>query len=366
MNVAELFVNLGVKGADKSVTAIKDVRASLADVTSTSLATKAAMVGIFYELQQLTAQSNAFGASIQVFTNLTGLSGDKLQRWQYLMRQAHVSANETTQGIEALQRTMTNVVLNHGNPEGMTALGNTLGKNFDPSRIRDTMYMMDKLREYARTTKDVPDVANAILRSFIPNDNIIQALRTSEVDLNKINPKELYSDSEIEQLGKMSVGWDNLGNHIEKAIGRLNVQFGPTMLEDISQVTDSIIDLTAAFAKLTLQLHALEGLNYILKGWATLLDFGSELIDDVSSGALSGQTLKNVIKSNPFETNVPGPRPQGLMGAVHTGGNITNSIENNITVTMGENDAQAVGAAIGIHVGKMTNDAFRQIQQGGQ
>lgn len=222
MNIAEFFINIGIKGDSKTNKALKDTKSNLDDVKSTSLEAKAALIAILYGMEQIMSNAAQRGMELQQFGNLTGLSADKLQRWQYMARQSGESAEDMAGSIKNVQNAMTNMLLGKGAPEGLGVLAKTVG--FDSSKARDTFYVMDKLREYARTAP--PDMGNHILKSFGLSDDAIQTMRTSKVELDKIKPSQIYSSSEIAQLAKVQVAWANLWNTMKMFSGRLTAQFG--------------------------------------------------------------------------------------------------------------------------------------------
>lgn len=279
MNIGELFINLGIKGAEKAGQAIAGVTNSLKDVSSSGLAAKAAIVGVIYGLEQMMSASAKEGMGLQQFTNLTGISTDALQRWQFMARQSGVAAEEMSGSLKSVQDAMTAMLTGHGAPEGLTLLGQTVG--FDPSRARDTLYVMGKLREFAQATKDTPDIANRVLGSFGLSPGTIQMLRTSKVELDKINPKSIYSGGEIEQLSKVQVAWMNLSRSIEMAFGHLTAKKGLGIVSQIQQMTTSIIQLVTVLASVAEKLKIFEAIGEMIKGLAVSIGFISDQLEKV-------------------------------------------------------------------------------------
>ena len=50
LTVAEMFVNLGIKGSEKTVDAVNSVDKGISNIRSTSLEAKAAIVAMFYAI----------------------------------------------------------------------------------------------------------------------------------------------------------------------------------------------------------------------------------------------------------------------------------------------------------------------------
>lgn len=370
MRVGELFVNLGITGAEKAAGALGSVRDGLGKITTLSTEAKLGILGLFYGLEQLTTQSNRFGLGLDQFNRLTGLSTQELQKWQYLMRQSGVSAEETTSNVTALQKAMASIALNKGAPQGITALSNVLGRDFDVKKIQDPYYMLQKFREYSKRVKEkgggpaVEAVMNDILGSFHLTDNFLATLKTSTVDIDKIRPSELFNDREQATLSNMSIAWSNLGNQIEKSIGRLNVQFGPRLLGDIYRLVPQVFQLVKAFADLADKLRVLEGIGKVFKGWTMLLKEITDAVQVVNKEGLQG-LLPSKLAMESFGKDilqqVVGP-PQPT--AVGNTTDVTNNINTTVQVGPGAS-ADEIGIAAAKQINRVFNNTLRQIPQQG-
>lgn len=364
MKIAELFIQLGVKGADKAAGALSGMRGTLKDVTSTSLEAKAAIIGVMYGLERLMSASGQMGTNLTQFNNLTGLSADNLQRWQYLALKSGESADEMAGSIQGVQNAMTKMLLGQGAPTGITALANTIG--FDTSRARDTFYVMDKLREYAQRTKNIPDVANEILKSFGLSDKTIQALRTSTVDLTKVDPSHMYTSAQRAKLNDVNIGWTMLGDKIEHSFGKLNAKFGPKLISDISRLADQVLRMVDAFAALAEKLQVIQVIGESFKGWTEIFSTVTQMVNDVNGTSKkhnvnsllpSADSLKLFLKDM-IGQGAPKPEFAKHGAAAH----INNVNVNNHVTIHGVTNPDEVPK----HLNKMINDAYRQIPRGGQ
>lgn len=320
----------------------------------------AAISAAVYAFKEFSAQSNSAGMGIAQFNARTGQSEQALQRWQYLMRQSGVSTEETTGNLEGLQKAMTQLSIGKP-PEGFQAVNNILASNggFDRSRIKDTEYVLERLRKYAQLTKDNPAIANHVLESFGLSGNFIGGLRTSTVDINKVPRASLYSDKEVTSLSKMSVAWSNLGDKVQKAIGRLNIKFGPSLLKDLTLITDKMLILVNAVGTLAEKLHVLEGVAKVVSGLSLLTGAATDVADD-----LSGKNKQNrILPESGTVTNLFKDLMVNGLGSF-TGGT-TNQVTVNSSVTVsGAGHAADIGLQIGTHIKQEINKAFRQTPQG--
>lgn len=335
MKIAELFIQLGVKGADQTTSALKDVKSSMIDIGIATSAAVAAVSAAIYSFKQLSAQSNEAGKDLHQFEVFTGLSADRLQRWQYLALKSGVSAQQMAQDFKAVQGVISQMVLGKGRPEGLGALINTVG--FDVRRARDTEYVLNKLREYAQKTKGLPE-SNKILASFGLSNDVIQALKSSTLDLEKVSLNHRYAPGEIQALNSMAIAWSNLGDKVEHAIGRMNVRFGPSLLRDLTKLTDSILGLVTALGGLAEKLQ-------ILKGVAALTNLTTGLVNFASAGVAAASP--HLAAPAPLSTFLP-----------------SHSVTHNTTIHVdGSHDPELVAKTVKRHLDQQNNNAFRSLPQ---
>lgn len=245
MNIGELFISLGIKGADSTKSALTGVSSGLNDAKSSGLAAKAAIVGLVYGLERMMSASAKVGVDLQSFANSTGLSTEMLQKWQYASRQFGVGADEMAGTLKHVQNAMTDIMLNKGAPEGFSAFARSV--QLDGTRLKDTYYVMEKLQEYAK--KGDPAIAKKFVSSLV-GDNMFSALRQITADVKNLNPN-IYSDKESARLQKVNAGWANLADNVQKAMGHFNAKHGFQMINDIQKVTAEVLKLIEAFIKLS-------------------------------------------------------------------------------------------------------------------
>lgn len=287
MNIAELFINLGVKGADSAGKALKGVKDGLGEVKGMSLEAKAAIIGVIYGLERMMSQSAQMGTSLTNFNALTGMSAQQLQQWQYAARQAGVAGDEMAGSMKAVQSTMANMLLGKGAPEGMAMLANKVG--FDPARARDTAYVLQQLQKFAQSVPQ--DVGNTMLKSFGLSEGVIAAMRRNAFRPDVMAKAPTYSDKEVGALDKTNVAWSNLGNKVQMAFGHFTAKHGTQLVSDLDKIISAVIRLTEALTILSEKLGVFEKLGAILTGISAVVEGGSKFTDDLKKGKV-GEHLK--------------------------------------------------------------------------
>lgn len=246
MNLGQLFIGLGIKGTEKTVGALSNVKKGLEETKSMSLEAKAALVGAAYALEQLFAKSGATGTGLTNFNALTGLSTQQLQQWQFAARQAGVAGEELTGSVKSVQGAMSNLLLGKGSPEGLALVANKVG--FDVKKARDTFYVLQQLQKFAQSAP--ADVGNVALKSFGLSEGVIAAMRQGVFKPEMLSKAPVYNETQIKALDRANIGWMNLGNSIQMAIGRLNAAHGLTIVSGIQRVTTALIQLGEVFLKI--------------------------------------------------------------------------------------------------------------------
>lgn len=365
MTIAELWVNLGVKGSEKAVKATEGVKSSLGGVASEGLAAKAAIIGVMYGLERLMSQSGKTGTSLTQFAAFTGLSAETLQRWQYAARQAGESSDELTGNIKSVQGAMTAMLTGHGAPEGMAMLANKVG--FDATKARDTFYVLNKLQEYANATKGTPDLANRVMASFGLSDGTIAAMRRNAFQAKTLSAAPIYSDKETNQLNKVDVAWSNLGQKIEMAMGHLTAKHGMGLVKDISTLTSEVLKMADAFTILVEKLQVLQLIGEAFKGWGLIFKGVTDVVNTV--GKDKGGVLHGILNQGKSSLTGLGQAGKGAFMSLQdsiaapsvksTGGNKTNNtnINQNLHFQHDGKDHKRTGDS----TKKAVQDALRQM-----
>ena len=276
MNIGELFINLGIKGADKTVGQLSDVSKGMSDVKGMSIEAKAAILGAIYALQRLTAASGQTGTGLVNLEALTGASGKAIQQWRWAMVQAGGSADEIDGILKNLQKTMAGVDFSKGTPEGFAILAKAAG-GIDRSKIHDSIYMIGKMYDAIKNLdkllpKEKLGLTNFLGQNMGLTDNFLSAAHRKLFEPHILARAHIYGKGELRALDRANILWKNLASHIEMAIGHFNAMHGGKMVADITLVADAAIKLANALLKISEQLHVFQALSASLKGIADSVD----------------------------------------------------------------------------------------------
>ena len=279
MNIAELFIKLGVKGDGGAKKALTGVSTQLGEVKSMSLEAKAAILGVVYGLKSMMGFGMNLGTGLQQFSHLTGMSAEALQRWQYAGRQVSVSNEEVENSLKGVQQAMSNMLIGKGAPEGMAMLADKVG--FDMEKARDTFYVMKKLQEFAKTMP--ADIGNTVLRSFGVGDGMIQGLRRNGFTDDIMKRAPVITDAQSRSLEKSRVQWENIENKFQMGIAKMfSTKDGANMIRDIGKLADKVLVLTEALIKLAEKAKVFELIGKSLEGLGLIVGDTTQTVSNVS------------------------------------------------------------------------------------
>lgn len=296
LKVGELFINLALKGSDTATKAIVGVKGVMKDLGSVSIETKAAILAALYGLEKFTGKAGERGMELKQFAQYSGLSAEKLQKLQYALDMSGVSAQDTEQSLLGLQNAMLKMQIGEGAPKGMQQLSKILGGNLDKNKLSDAFYMYQKIAEYLKKEKNLA-LANETASSFGLSPQMIQAMRTSNIDYNKVSSGKILSGGDINQLSKVNTQWRDFQNSLNIFGEKLVAKHGSKMIQDLNMITKNVLKLIDALLSLGDKLHVFEAMSGIISIVAKGVQGATNIVEAVKgfhpiAGAL------NAIRNN--------------------------------------------------------------------
>lgn len=227
---------------------------------NSSVEAKVAIVGVFYELEQLFAASNKTGTQLKEFSTLTGLSARELQTWQYAAQQAVGHSVDLASTFKGMQDSIKGMLgAQGGAPTMLSAMINALNKGgvkVDITEakkwLEDPFLMAQRMQQFAQL-KNVGKVWKTyILEGMHAGPDFIEALLLGGMTPGRLKAARpfTYSDAEVNQLTKASTAWANMESHIELAVGHFNALHGVKLAGDIEKIVDAVMRLTTALTVL--------------------------------------------------------------------------------------------------------------------
>src|SRR5882672_10104653 len=116
-SVGDLYVNLGIKGSDKTVGQIEDTKKGMGELKSMSLEAKAAILAVAYGFEQMMSQSSRFGTHLSNLSTYLGLPPKILQQYIWAGKQTGIAKEQIEGTFKSLESIMANLRMNKGVPE---------------------------------------------------------------------------------------------------------------------------------------------------------------------------------------------------------------------------------------------------------
>jgi hypothetical protein len=251
ISVGDLFVNLGIKGSEKTLGALSGVQKGLGETSHMALETKAAILAAVYAFGRLVEESGAAGTGLTNFNALTGVGLRTIQQYGYAAQQAGGSIEEMESTLYGLQSAMTKMLLGHGAPEGWQYFAKALGlTSQDALRYQQhPEQLIDALQKYASIEKNV-GLKDFVLKSFGLNDHIQAAVNRQKFTPEILSRAPSYGNAEAASLDRANIAWTNLGQKIEMAFGHFNAKHGGQIVHDLTKITDQVVRLAEALDRI--------------------------------------------------------------------------------------------------------------------
>ncbi len=263
MNIAQLFVNLGIKGGNQTLGTLGKTKSLLGEASSNALLLKGSLIGAFYGLQNLLSASGQTGTNLLNFSKATGVSAKTLQQYQYAAKQAGLANEELSSSLLNLQSTATKTLSNQGAPTGTGHIAEVLARAGDEDAMTTASFeqymrspdlLLQKLQKYVRAGLQqgvAKGFMNEQLKSFGLSQNMIEALHRDIFQPDVLNKAPVYSESQIAALDRARAMWDNLGNTIERVVGNFNSRHGGQLVGDLSKVVIAMGKIADEAAKIS-------------------------------------------------------------------------------------------------------------------
>ena len=352
MNAGELFVNLGVKGADTTIASISGVVKGLGTAKSMSIEAKAGIVGMMYALEHLTSVSAERGMTMQQFALSTGLATDKLQNFQNAALQMGVKSADAMGAIKNIQQAMTEMQFGEGPLAGASKWLAGIG-GLDPEKLKDAknapFYLLERFRDLTRA---MPANISRLLLAPVANDNLQAFFRSkysNDMFMNNFGP--VNSDKTIAALASAERAWLNLGNKIGHLFDQFTAKHGTELVNDFSHLADSVLKLVNALTTLGEKIKIFSGVDLAL--------------DTVSNG-LSGnfKAIPEEARKNAFWNWFTSPLGGGATNIAPSVPGIPNPAASNPSITTHNhfNHNAMDHHETAKHVKGAINHAYRQYQ----
>lgn len=274
MTFAEFFISVGLKGDGAALKALKGVKSELNDLKSSGLAAKAAMLAVFYGLEQMSVNAGQRGQGLLQFAAATGKSTIEMQKWQYALMDFGVKAEDVEGSFRGITDAVAKMRRGEGAPMGLGMLMGATGLTDEdlehPERVLKAVQAYSKIGDPAIIKQ---------LTSWAANDNMFAGLRRYTGDYSKVGAGNIISEKEQEQLARVDAAWSHIwytikmiGVHMTSAHGLFAVDELSKALNLLQKIPHFLSQLSTQLPKVTALLAVLAaGLGVAFAPWTSLI-----------------------------------------------------------------------------------------------
>ena len=251
MNAGSLFISIFEKGGKDVVGSLKVINKGMEEAKISAFAVKAAIVGAIFGFERLMSFSARTGAGLKQFANLTGISAEALQRYQHAARQFNVSNESMEASLVGVQKTMGDLEIGKSAPEGLGLVVSMTGFDKDKG-VKDTLYTMQKLQEFALKMAHNPTLRNTVLRSFGVGDEVISALTQAAFTKERMSKANIFSNSDVKALDKVNADMASIGHDFQVSMGKILKEVGPELVDvfkELNKIFKEMVPILAIISK---------------------------------------------------------------------------------------------------------------------
>jgi cell division protein ZapA (FtsZ GTPase activity inhibitor) len=238
LNIGEIFLRLGVKGenleklgkfktdahgaagaagslasaAGKIDQKLKEAGDRIREFLGPLTTIRLQMLATVGAMTLLTEKASKVAFELSKFTNLTGLSAQKLQEWQQAAAASNVSAEEMQTSIEGLRQASVDISLGKGNLAPWAMLG--IDPRQDPFVILDQLQTKLKAFPAAMGTKLAGDLGLG--------GNMINFLKEAK-NLQAVDKSLLLSDKEIARLKEFNILFNRIWDNAKRTMQQFGI-----------------------------------------------------------------------------------------------------------------------------------------------
>lgn len=268
MTIADLFVDIGVKGDADSVKGLSNVQDKLKDTYSTGLAAKAAIIGVVYGLQKMTMGAADVGHQLSNFHDITGLSVKTLEQYADAALQVGVSFESVESGVKGIQNAITQMKVTGQIPQLLSFMG-MAGVNLESSKVDENnpFYLIQKLQE--ASGKMNPAIFRQMIGTLGIGEDLIPAFRRNAFNPTAIANARTHSGGDINNLNAIDIAWKNLHRDFNLFRDDMVAKNGLPIVKDLGEALRAIIGLRKELSSLSKELPTFsDGLKTGLIGLA--------------------------------------------------------------------------------------------------
>lgn len=225
MQLASLFVKVGLNGQDSVISGLSKIKMS----TAVAGVTVGALVTQFTRMTEKAVQT---AMALDQYATFTGKSSQELQKLSFELGQTGVGMGELQGTLQALEKQRTDMLLGRGYNPAFVLLG--IDPRTDPVKI------LEELRDRIGKIQD-PNIAKALANQLGISDKLFYSLTKNNRELDTFGNKLLITDKERNSLVKLNREWRTFLLYLEAIENKIIAIMADSWLADLASEVINIV-----------------------------------------------------------------------------------------------------------------------------
>ena len=225
MQLASLFVKVGLNGQDSVIAGLSKIKMS----TAVAGVTVGALVN---QLTRMTEKAVQTAMALDQYAPFTGKSSQELQKLSFELGQTGVGMSELQGTLQALEKQRTDMLLGRGYNPAFVLFG------IDPRT--DPVKMLEELRDRVGKIQD-PNIAKALANQLGISDKLFYSLTKNNRELDTFGNKLLMTDKERNSLFKLNREWQTFLWYIDAIENKIIALMADSWLADLASEIINIV-----------------------------------------------------------------------------------------------------------------------------
>lgn len=292
MQIGELFVSLGFKGADKANKDLVKTKDNMVGLTKKTIGMIGALAGVTIGLSALYNRAVGSGTALTKFSNFTGKSSKELQKWQYIAMEAGVAGAEVENSFRRLSEIAGDFNITGNFPAELQKIAEVTG-GLDLDKLDDADYMLRKIQAFLQSGAETQSVLNNIAGGLVGQD-MIQFLNQNRKDPSQVPDSAIMSDQTAKALQKTKADFDKFFKDLEVRFARLFVKVAPDVLPRLKELAVEVVNLSEALINFLSRNKVFEMMGHVIKAMTKALqgDYGGAADEMAKFGNLELNLLR--------------------------------------------------------------------------
>lgn len=246
MQLASLFVKVGMSGGDSLLSSLGKIK------TSTTVA--GVSLGVLINgFTRLTRQAMETAMALDKYVTFTGKSSQELQKLSFELGQTGVSMGQLQGALQSLEKQRTDMLLGKGYNPAFVLLG------IDPRT--DPVKMLEQLKDRVGKIAD-PNIAKSLANQLGISDELYYSLLQNNEAMGEFGKLLMITDGEREGLVKMNKEIQLLFWYIKQIGNKIIAIMSESWLSDVVSMIKNIV---SGIANISARISNLVNNNKVLK-----------------------------------------------------------------------------------------------------